>query len=193
MDHHGRQKQAREFAGVGRDAEAIVKKSTVTLVIGCFVLTVSGIADAAEAAATAPSAVNEIEQLTKPLAGTLFFDPIQRARMDRMRKHPVEVSGSDGAGDGVFPAPTSSVVNGFVKRSDGQSVVWVDGEARYNVKSANMALLQPSDVGGANNSVVLNLPNESVKAPVPAKVRAKKISPRNAVRKPVRKRAAAKP
>ncbi len=170
-----------------------MKKSTATLVFVCFALTVSGNTEAVDASATAPSAIIEIEQLTKPLAGTLFFDPIQRARMDRMRKHPVTVSGGDGEGDGVFPAPTSSVVNGFVKRSDGHSVVWVDGEVRYNVKSASMVNLQPSDVGGANNSVVLNLPNESVKAPVPAKVRAKKISPRNAARKPARKRAAAKP
>ena len=160
-----------------------MKKSVLTLLIVNFALTVCGNAEAAGAPVSAPSAINEIELLTKPLGGTLFFDPIQRARMDRMRKHAMAVSGGDGEGNGVFPAPTSSVVNGFVKRSDGQSVVWVDGEARYNVKSANMALLQPSDVGGASNSVVVNLPSESVKAPVSAKALAKKIQPRKTVRK----------
>ncbi len=158
-----------------------MKKSAVRMVIVCFALAVSGNAKAADAPATSPSAINEMEQLAKPLAGTLFFDPIQRARMDRARKNPVAVSESDG--DGVTAEPTSSVVNGFVKRSDGQSVVWVDGEARYNLKSANLALLKSSDVGGASNSVVLNLPHGSANAPISATARAKTISPRKVVRK----------
>lgn len=163
-----------------------MKKSAARMVIVFLALTANGNAKAADAPATAPSAINEIEQLNKPLAGTLFFDPIQRARMDRMRKHPVALSGGDGEGDGVFPAPTSSVVNGFVKRSDGQSVVWVDGEPRYNVQSANLIRLQPTDVGGEGKSVLLNSSIETSKTTAPAKLRAKKLP----VKKTVRARAA---
>ena len=36
----------------------------------------------------------------------------------------------------------------FVKRSDGNTAVWVDGISRWNAKSGSMDVLSPSDVGG---------------------------------------------
>ena len=100
----------------------------------------------------APSAVNDASPLTQPLAGTLFFGQQQRDQMDRARKFgAITVTGVSGE-----PAP--SVLNGFVKRSDGQSAIWVDGQPRYNVQSDGVRRLQPQDVGGENErlKVLLN-------------------------------------
>ena len=165
-----------------------MKKSADTLVIVCFALAVSGNVKAADAPATAPSAINEIEQLTKPLAGTLFFDPIQRARMDRARKNPVAVSESDG--DGVTSEPTTSVVNGFVKRSDAKITVWVDGQMRNDVRTQAAQGLQPVDVGGTSASIrVLDngrISKSSVE-PVNRMSAKKRVTPRKAAKRPAKK------
>ena len=106
---------------------------------------------AAQSSST-PSAVNAVESLTQPLSGTLFFDQQQRDRMDRARAR----GASSFEGVAVEPAP--SVLSGFVKRSDGQSAIWVDGQPRYNVQSDGVRRLQPQDVGGENErlKVLLN-------------------------------------
>ena len=161
-----------------------MKKSAVRLAIVCCALTVSGNTEAADATATAPSAINEIEQLTKPLSGTLFFDPIQRASMDRTRKHPVVV------GDGVIPERAPSVVNGFVKRSDEKITVWVDGQMRNDVRSQAAQVLRPEDVGGVSTSIkvtdtvpISKLSGQSVK-PKSAK---KRVTSRKAAKRPAKK------
>ena len=151
-----------------------MKKSVVRMVIVCFALAVSGNAKAADAPATAPSAINEMEQLAKPLAGTLFFDPIQRARMDRARKTGSKVNVDVPAG--VEP----SVINGFVKRGDGRSVVWIDSVARYDVQPGRIELLQPQDVGG--ESVTYSNRDIQTSKPVVKRMVKKKFSPKKSKR-----------
>ena len=124
---------------------------------------------------SAPSSINETDQKITPLAGTLFFAPAERERMDRLRKRPTLMI------EGVVVEPPPSVVNGFVKRSDGQSAVWVDGQPRYNVKSANMARLQPTDVGGVGTAVMLQVPGATAQAPIHTKLRVKKTPPRKSL------------
>ncbi len=165
-----------------------MKKSAVRMAIICFALAVSGNTKAADATPTAPSAINEIEQLTKPLSGTLFFDPGQRASMDRTRKHPVVVS--DGDSDGVIPERAPSVVNGFVKRSDEKITVWVDGQMRNDVRSQAAQVLRPEDVGGVSTSIkvidtvpISKLSGQSVK-PKSAK---KRVTSRKAAKRPAKK------
>ena len=80
---------------------------------------------------------------TEPLEGRLFFSAQQRQRMDQARKRGF-VSGDDSQ---QVETPTS-VLNGFVKRSDGNTVVWVDGDVRWNAKTASTSSLLPTDVGG---------------------------------------------
>lgn len=53
--------------------------------------------------------------------GTLFHTPEERARLDRLRR------GESPAAAAAGPA-RSREVTGFVKRSDGRSTVWIDGE-----------------------------------------------------------------
>lgn len=121
-------------------------------------------------------------QVTVPLTGTLFFSQEQRERMDRARKYsaiPVDVEPTEHA---------VPVLNGFVKRSDGYSAIWVDGRPRYRVQSDGVLRLQPTDVGGsaAHVSVI------SQSAPLPAlianpsrikKTPSKRTTPKRAAKK----------
>ena len=52
--------------------------------------------------------------------GSLFHTPEERARLDRMRRGETEPERAPEPGK-------SSVVTGFVKRSDGRHTVWIDG------------------------------------------------------------------
>ena len=84
-----------------------------------------------------------------------------------------------------------SVLNGFVKRSDGNTAVWVDGNLRWNAQSASTSGLQPTDVGGpaayvtlASTAVVATTATPRVRAKNAVKPRAKKITkPRVATRR----------
>ena len=93
---------------------------------------------------SAPSSVGSSPIAVQPLSGVLFFSRDQRERLDRARTRGAPLS------DSVAAEPAPSVLDGFVKRSDGQSAIWVDGQPRYNVQSDGVRRLQPQDVGGAN-------------------------------------------
>ena len=107
-----------------------------------------------------PSAVRENTVPIAPLAGTLFFSPQQRERMERVRKTGIADPGADSE---VTPR---SMLNGFVKRSDGYSVIWIDGEQRFNIQNESVRQLQPIDVGGPADIVKVSSGNTVVPAPV---------------------------
>ncbi len=97
----------------------------------------------------APSSVSANSLSVQPLSGTLFFGPQQREKMDRARK-----AGVAAATANVDEVPEiASVLNGFVKRSDGQVAIWVDGEPRYQVQGLTAQGLQPVDVGGSADNL----------------------------------------
>lgn len=79
----------------------------------------------------------------KRLEGRLFFSAEQRQRMDDARKR-----GLVSSDDGQVAETPPPVLNGFVKRSDGNTAVWVDGIPRWNARSTNADSLVPGDVGG---------------------------------------------
>ena len=82
-------------------------------------------------------------EMTKRLDGRLFYSAQERQRLDNARKRG-PIVGDTGS---PMEAPPS-VLNGFVKRSDGSAAVWVDGNVRWNAQGKNAASLVPSDVGG---------------------------------------------
>ena len=88
-----------------------------------------------------------ITEVSQPLSGRLFYSREQRERMDRARARGDAIPGT------TEVAPTPSTLNGFVKRSDGQTMIWVDGQPRYNSASRELANLSPQDVGGSGNRV----------------------------------------
>ena len=88
-----------------------------------------------------------ITEVSQPLSGRLFYSREQRERMDRARARGDAIPGT------TEVAPTPSTLNGFVKRSDGQTMIWVDGQPRYNSTSRELANLSPQDVGGSGNRI----------------------------------------
>jgi len=117
--------------------------------------------------ATVSSAAPVIDT-AKRLEGRLFFSVPERQRLDQARKRGLVVND-----EGVFIEAPPNVLNGFVKRSDGKAVIWVDGEVRWNAQSPNATNLVPANVGAPAEYVK----PMNVEAPKPAqtrKVRAKK-------------------
>ena len=112
-------------------------------------------------------------EVTKPLEGRLFFSPQQRQQIDTARRRGF-VSGDNGQ---LVEAPPS-VLNGFVKRSDGNTAVWVDGDVRWNANSRSVGSLSPGDVGGP--SVYLKSTSGEAKALAqrPAAISKKAVKPR---------------
>ena len=120
----------------------------------------------------------------KRLEGRLFFSAEQRQRMDNARKRGL-VSSDDGQ---VVETPPS-VLNGFVKRSDGNTAVWVDGVQRWNAASGTADSLSPSDVGGpatylklTSGETVAAVPKHTARAKKAVKPRVKK----NTAHRPLR-------
>ena len=82
--------------------------------------------------------------------GTLFFSPAERSAMDRLRRgEPV-----------TSAAPGGATINGYVKKSDGKSTVWVSGRA-YPVNPNSSEQLRPSDVGSTGHVILEASPSSS--------------------------------
>ena len=77
------------------------------------------------------------------LEGRLFYSAQERQRIEAARRRGFVFGDSSQLVD----APPS-VLNGFVKRSDGNTAVWVDGNVRWNAQTQNAQNLVPSNVGG---------------------------------------------
>lgn len=116
-----------------------------------------------------------ITEVSQPLSGRLFYSREQRARMDRARARGDEIPGT------AETAPTPSTLNGFVKRSDGQTMIWVDGQPRYNSASRELANLTPQDVGGSSERIQFMSNDASTVSKIASKRHVppgKRISPR---------------
>lgn len=125
---------------------------------------------AALTTAPAPPASPAVPSETaKRLDGRLFFSAQERQRLDDARKRGLVV-GDDGQ---PVQAPPS-VLNGFVKRSDGSTVLWVDGNVRWNAQGKNVASMVPSDVGGPAEYVKAT-GGETMARPLKPTGRAKKV------------------
>ena len=108
------------------------------------------------------------EMTTKRLDGRLFYSAQERQRLDNARKRGLIV------GDTSSPLETPpSVLNGFVKRSDGNTAVWVDGDVLWNTNTRVVGSLSPGDVGGPSEYVKPAIRETQAASPRP-NVRAKK-------------------
>lgn len=103
----------------------------------------------AQTTAKAPSAT-KLEPTPKVLTGTLFNTHEQRERLDRARQR------GGVPEDEVVAAtePERSVINGFVKRSDGRNTVWVDDVMKRDPRSEVVEQLEPNVVGGQTRGIV---------------------------------------
>ena len=110
----------------------------------------------------------------KRLEGRLFFSAQQRQRMDAARRRGFVF----GDNSQLVEAPPS-VLNGFVKRSDGNTAVWVDGDVRWNANTRNVGSLLPGDVGGPAEYVKSATEGAKVLAPKPAAIIKKAVKSRS--------------
>jgi|GEM_PF-3126083 len=130
----------------------------IIAIIGCVSVSV-GISSDVWAAATqdpAPSSApdpamppppRKITDIAEPLSGTLFFSQEQRERIDRARQRGEVVVEEDVV---IAVRNQPSIINGFVKRSDGKNIVWVDGEMQRNVSKELLDEIVPMSVGGSS-------------------------------------------
>lgn len=74
------------------------------------------------------------DELTTPIFGRLFTTDKERQRIDRYRSSAFTQSAqtSDIESSKKSPAPSKIVLQGFVKRSNGKNVVWVNDENTLN-------------------------------------------------------------
>ena len=132
--------------------------------------TIAAALTTAPAPAASPA---EPPETAKRLDGRLFFSAQERQRLDDARKRGLVV-GDDGQ---PVQAPPS-VLNGFVKRSDGSTVLWVDGNVRWNAQGKNVASMVPSDVGGPAEYVKATGGDAKALAPKPIRRAKKAVKPR---------------
>ncbi len=123
-------------------------------------LVTSPVGAQAVAAAAKIAPPGETRPAAQPLGGTLFFSRGQRLQMDRNRDRAPTLGGDVEAVD--LSRPT---INGFVKRSDGVSAIWVDGKPRVIGDANVVARVQPGSVGMDIASVVADAPAEKVTPP----------------------------
>ncbi len=112
-------------------------------------------------------------ETAKRLDGRLFFSTQERQRLDDARKRGL-VIGDDGQPEQAPP----SVLNGFVKRSDGGTAIWVDGNVRWNAQGKNVASMVPSDVGGPAEYVKATSGDARALASKPIRRAKKAVKPR---------------
>jgi hypothetical protein len=82
--------------------------------------------------------------------GRLFYTPAQRAMLDNARKQNIKIDV-----ESETPTLDTISVNGVVKRSDGESIVWINNKPVSN-KSPNDIKITPRS--GDNSRVILQLP-----------------------------------
>lgn len=108
-------------------------------------------------------------EVTMPLTGTLFFSQEQRQRMDRARR-----SGLVSVDAETTTDSQRSIINGFVKRSDGATFVWVDERGQLLASGSLADQIQPLSVGTTLSDVRV--------AAVDIRRRSAEIAPRRQVR-----------
>ncbi len=148
-------------------------------------------APASAPASTDTQAPRAIPDSVEPLPGTLFFSREQRERLDRARKRGEVIE------DGIeAPPETPPVINGFLRRADGKTIVWVDGKAYPEGPEKLAQKVQAADVGGGvapKISILPDAPQVAVKRAI--KPRAKippKPSPKPASSSPAPAKSAGK-
>jgi len=131
------------------------------------------IGPAASQSPTQPGLPQAIPSEIQPLTGTLFFSREQRDRLDRARKRGEVVEEGE-----AIARETPPTMTGFLRSSDGKTVVWVDGKPYADGKPALVQRVGSTDLleGRADRLKIL--------APVEGAAAAEK--PAKKVRRPVK-------
>jgi hypothetical protein len=112
-----------------------------------------------------------LEPAPKALTGTLFNTREQRENLDRARLRSGLVE--DEVASPADPEP--SVINGFVKRSDGRDTVWVDDVMKRDPRAEVVGELEPNLVGGSASRVRVGAFENATKKPSDAEFKVKTL------------------
>ena len=154
-------------------------KILLILVITSVVMAADVAAQSGDQPVVAVSAVDKISPLSQPLAGTLFFNPLERDRMERARK-----TGSILIDD-MSARNDPPVMNGFVKRDDGITSVWIDGTYKSLPDARLAARIDSTSVGmnikvvASNDFIGLAAPPAIARAKASEKTRKVKLKPKS--------------
>jgi len=98
----------------------------------------------------------------EPPLGRLFLTPQQRAVLDNARRNRVRAAAVAAAADKKpKPPPVQDVtINGVVKRSDGEAVIWVNGRPTDGETEDGMHVVASP---GADSSIVVREPQKGRK------------------------------
>jgi hypothetical protein len=105
------------------------------------------------------------------LSGTLFFASSERKQMDRARVGGVAAPSLENLN---IPRKTSAI-NGFVKRSDGVTSIWVNEQVRENIEPMVAVRLEPTSVGAPLTLHRVSEPKSIHKATIKQKRKAPKL------------------
>ena len=137
-----------------------------SFLLSCLLAAIESSAQGVGALLPTPSAVDDNVPLLRPLVGTLFVDQLDRERMNDARKR------GDASFQGTPTYVTPSVLDGFVKRSDGKSIVWVDGVPRTMSDERMIARVQPASVGLESTTIIFRDLNGEAALIEPARTKA---------------------
>jgi len=98
----------------------------------------------------------------EPALGRLFLTPQQRAALDNARRNRIRAAAVEAAADKKpKPPPVHDVtINGVVKRSDGEAIIWVNGRPTDGETDDGMHVVASP---GADASIVVREPEKGRK------------------------------
>lgn len=99
-----------------------------------------------------------------PAMGTLFMTPDERAQIGKappLPPSPVVVAPVGRSAPVEAPPAPRSVLNGFVKRSDGIATIWVDGREKTGLDEALLEKITPESVGGSEKTLRVTVGGET--------------------------------
>ena len=142
------------LAALFRAARVVVDRAA-RVSVACVLASALGLIVAltpAPADAQAQAAIATVKPASPPaaLTGTLFTTREQRERLDRARSRG-GMAEDDAEAD---TEPSRSVINGFVKRSDGRNTVWIDDIMKRDPRVEVAEQLEPNMVGGGAGGAI---------------------------------------
>ncbi|HEX9391903.1 MAG TPA: hypothetical protein VF928_11380 [Usitatibacteraceae bacterium] len=128
----------------GRNGNALIKCALLAATV------LFAHSSAAQAISEKQEQAADIPSTRQPLSGRLFFSREQRERMDRARE------GGALAADEIAVDSPAWGINGFVKRSDGETAVWVDGKM-LRIPAGAAEKVVPGVIEGSANTLKIKL------------------------------------
>ena len=151
------------FKGFSKHLSRIFSAAILTLFCQYSIVTSAATPEISGTVITAPAPLNRV-------LGTLFLTPIERqavetARIKRNIPRPSRTAPSASAVENTStPIERSATITGLMRRSDGVTTVWINGELQPNYPPQKAQELRASDVGMIDSAGIKISPSETPQA-----------------------------